>query len=375
MTSCRELVTICQNLTAQIENGPENFTTIANLISRRADLEMRFSAMLKEIIPPMEERTDRLTTSFLEELGNEVTQHANFAALLKSKIVNPMNNCIVTQKEKQRNINAMIKKELEGAKKISRQIEAAQKEIDILTERVNQAPQKADSFRHKLQRANLELQQQVQNEMKVTTKAQAQSIPIIHQQFSDFEAGRLLKEQQTIVAFENLRMKHHEAIDAEAIRLKTRVMNVDAADVSKRYVSKLFDPNTTSLKEEDEPTFVIAIADYHSTEPRDLQFRRGEEIKVTVQHKSGWWEGELNGKVGVFPRSFVMKPGDQDTSDKIGAVFLVIKDHVPERAGELKLLAGDLVYVDYVQKGRCSGTNLRDKKRGYFPLETLERRM
>jgi hypothetical protein len=287
-----------------------------------------------------------------------------------------MNNYVATMKEKQRSLNSMIKKELDKSKKVAKQVESAQKEVEMLQEKVNQAPPgKAEGFRTKLQKANQELQKQIQNEMKVTTKAQSLAIPTIHQQFSDFDAERLVKHQQTIVAFENLRTKLHEAIDNESSRLKAKVMNVDAADVSKRYVTRLFDPNTTSLKEEDESTYVVAISDYHSSEPRDLQFRRGDEIRVTLQHTSGWWEGELNGKIGVFPKSFVTKVNDQENSDKIGAVFLVVKDYTPERAGELKLLAGDLVYVDYVQKERCSGTNLRDKKRGYFPLETLERRM
>eukprot|EP01121_Diplochlamys_sp_Union-15-3_P003328 TRINITY_DN1317_c0_g3_i1.p1 TRINITY_DN1317_c0_g3~~TRINITY_DN1317_c0_g3_i1.p1 ORF type:complete len:317 (-),score=94.13 TRINITY_DN1317_c0_g3_i1:17-886(-) len=37
----------------------------------------------------------------------------------------------------------------------------------------------------------------------------------------------------------------------------------------------------------------------------DLAFRVGDVINVIYKDESGWWQGELNGKVGYFPSNFV----------------------------------------------------------------------
>jgi len=37
----------------------------------------------------------------------------------------------------------------------------------------------------------------------------------------------------------------------------------------------------------------------------DLSFHEGDNIKLINKHPSGWWEGELNGKIGFFPCTFV----------------------------------------------------------------------
>lgn len=34
-------------------------------------------------------------------------------------------------------------------------------------------------------------------------------------------------------------------------------------------------------------------------------FVPGEEIKVYNKQADGWWQGELNGRVGIFPATYV----------------------------------------------------------------------
>ncbi|EGD81760.1 hypothetical protein PTSG_11881 [Salpingoeca rosetta] len=55
------------------------------------------------------------------------------------------------------------------------------------------------------------------------------------------------------------------------------------------------------------PKLFRAIADFSSDDAEDLQFRAGATIIVTDQGegKESWWEGELDGKKGTFPGTFV----------------------------------------------------------------------
>lgn len=48
--------------------------------------------------------------------------------------------------------------------------------------------------------------------------------------------------------------------------------------------------------------------DYEPENPDELKLTVGDVVIVTnkdIPDNEGWWEGELNGKVGVFPTNFV----------------------------------------------------------------------
>eukprot|EP00013_Stygamoeba_regulata_P028858 CAMPEP_0177646796 /NCGR_PEP_ID=MMETSP0447-20121125/9957_1 /TAXON_ID=0 /ORGANISM="Stygamoeba regulata, Strain BSH-02190019" /LENGTH=1048 /DNA_ID=CAMNT_0019149337 /DNA_START=284 /DNA_END=3426 /DNA_ORIENTATION=- len=44
-----------------------------------------------------------------------------------------------------------------------------------------------------------------------------------------------------------------------------------------------------------------ALYDYDATDPNELSFKQNEIITILQKDPSGWWQGELNGRVGVFP--------------------------------------------------------------------------
>jgi hypothetical protein len=155
-----------------------------------------------------------------------------------------------------------------------------------------------------------------------------------------------------------------------------RMTDYDGRDRSGRFVQRVFDGSSVAATDREPSSLATAIADYNSDDPRDLAFEKGDKIQVLVPHSSGWWEGSLNGTRGMFPRSFVILPTELHAKNEpIGAVFMVVRDFVPGKGTEMRLLGGDLVYVDFITKGRCSGTCLRNGKRGFFPLDILEQRL
>ncbi|XP_028937158.1 neutrophil cytosol factor 2 [Ornithorhynchus anatinus] len=50
---------------------------------------------------------------------------------------------------------------------------------------------------------------------------------------------------------------------------------------------------------------VVALFSYQATQPEDLEFLAGDVIQVLAKVNEEWLEGECNGKVGIFPISFV----------------------------------------------------------------------
>lgn len=61
-----------------------------------------------------------------------------------------------------------------------------------------------------------------------------------------------------------------------------------------------------------------AIFDYEATREDELTLRRGEKVHLLsrdsrISGDDGWWTGEVNDRVGIFPSSYV---ANQDTVDK-----------------------------------------------------------
>ncbi|KAL5006934.1 hypothetical protein ScPMuIL_015740 [Solemya velum] len=48
-----------------------------------------------------------------------------------------------------------------------------------------------------------------------------------------------------------------------------------------------------------------ALYDYQARQTDELSIHTGEEIKVYNKQADGWWQGELNGRVGIFPATYV----------------------------------------------------------------------
>jgi len=75
-----------------------------------------------------------------------------------------------------------------------------------------------------------------------------------------------------------------------------------------------YDSNTPTREPTPVPGYKYAIALYDHLPQEDdpdvdyLQFKKGERILIIEEGEDdddGWWEGELNGKAGYFPRDFV----------------------------------------------------------------------
>ena len=82
---------------------------------------------------------------------------------------------------------------------------------------------------------------------------------------------------------------------------------------------------------------VVATYDYPSSENEDLSFSTGDKILVIEQVNNEWLKGQLNGKSGIFPISFVEKYGTQTTQ----AVF----DFPAECAEDLGVKTGERLFV------------------------------
>jgi len=66
-------------------------------------------------------------------------------------------------------------------------------------------------------------------------------------------------------------------------------------------------PTPASKPKEEEGFFADVIYDYNSGEAGDLKIAEGEVVLVTDRPSDDWWSGEVNGRKGLFPASYVKR--------------------------------------------------------------------
>jgi signal transducing adaptor molecule len=54
------------------------------------------------------------------------------------------------------------------------------------------------------------------------------------------------------------------------------------------------------------PSRVKALYDFDPQEEGELAFRRGDIIRVVNSAYEGWWKGELDGRIGIFPLTYIV---------------------------------------------------------------------
>lgn len=69
---------------------------------------------------------------------------------------------------------------------------------------------------------------------------------------------------------------------------------------------------TASNQPPSAPSRVRALYDFEPQEEGELAFRRGDVIRVVNSAYEGWWKGELDGRVGIFPLTYIVCGGSAE---------------------------------------------------------------
>lgn len=65
-------------------------------------------------------------------------------------------------------------------------------------------------------------------------------------------------------------------------------------------------PSAPSASPAQGPSRVKALYDFEPQEEGELAFRKGDVIRVVNSAYEGWWKGELDGRVGIFPLTYIV---------------------------------------------------------------------
>ncbi|XP_066505336.1 sorbin and SH3 domain-containing protein 2 [Hoplias malabaricus] len=126
-----------------------------------------------------------------------------------------------------------------------------------------------------------------------------------------------------------------------------------------------------------------AIYDFKALTAKELSFKKGETVYITRQIDNNWYEGEQNGKVGIFPISYVEKiplserkqpvrPPPPAQSREIGEAVARYNFSADTNV-ELSLRKGDhVILLRQVDQNWFEGRITETNKQGIFPVSYVD---
>jgi hypothetical protein len=105
-----------------------------------------------------------------------------------------------------------------------------------------------------------------------------------------------------------------------------------------------------------------ALYDYTADEENELGFKEGNIITILKKHEGGWWEGECNGKIGIFPGNYV---------EIIERKCVATYSYKATSEDELTINEGDIITILSEAEGWMLGVN-KEGKQGLFPANHIK---
>nr|CAH0107208.1 unnamed protein product [Daphnia galeata] len=126
----------------------------------------------------------------------------------------------------------------------------------------------------------------------------------------------------------------------------------------------------------------VALFDYQSSHPGDLNFKEGERIVLLSQVNDEWCKGSIGSSEGMFPLSYVRidvrpePPCEQQQPTSPSNRVLALYAFAAETDQDLSLKEGDIIRViESVGNGWLYGENCQSCRRGQFPESFVRREL
>eukprot|EP00126_Sphaerothecum_destruens_P011472 Sdes_comp20914_c0_seq2m18252 len=118
---------------------------------------------------------------------------------------------------------------------------------------------------------------------------------------------------------------------------------------------EVFEEAFDELSSVEVATTACVLHDYEAMNEGDISLKEGDVVRILRKVNDGWWQGELCGKIGMFPANYVeeMTAGESGLVEAKDALSssqraIVVLGHEPSSDSELQLLVGE--YVEVVDK-------------------------
>ena len=371
--SVNDPIPIFDRINNRLDYDQRTVEIILKYLYKRADIEEKYSDLLKSTVPDDYDKKNPFEVLLFREVKKESKQRKIFSQTIREKIADPFKNFQNEGKSQVKAFSKSYSKYYKELTSLSKKVEGYQSKLQQNSQKLLEIkdPKKKDSQILTVQQCakDLELAGRARNRYIETVQEQ---MPSIQNDFNSIDQKYQNQTKDTSVSFNQLKQKLQINVHRETVNSVNFMQSYDVEDRSKRFVSNTFEqqPEATQHENATKPIYVIALYNYQGESQYDLKFERGDRIRLCNMHSSGWWDGELNGKVGLFPKDYVVfeKPTIQETHPiEIGECFIATGNYNRVNAGEIDISVGDIVVVRTISTSICEGINLRTKEEGTFP--------
>lgn len=293
--------------------------------------------------------------------------HNNLASELSRQFIPPISRFVEFLGREQKRLEKSLHDSAESIKVLEKKIFVADSQREqARIESIHFSSMKNGRSRRNFERAEKEFKE-VEDEQKAFVK----NLNEVKFPGIVADATQIDFSVRTTIKNSMLNLAHSEVTSHEKLLATLETVHSSAEryepSIETQMVSKSLGVSNPGIR-----TFAIVRCSFHGDDINDLPLTRGQFIEVIRQHPSGWWEGECEGRRGLFPMNFV----DVITDVESGALticetFEVDSEFIPQHEDELALDFGDVVYVASVKNGWCDGYNIGNKKRGKFPTSVV----
>ena len=357
-----DLLIIFERLSHIISGDLDNIQLLLEYLRTRSEIEENFALQFTNFLKKTQRDHSSCQELVLSEIQSLIKHHANLSKLIQTDFIPPIQAFLQFSKKSQKDHSIQIKSITDSLKQLQKKLNISQSQLErAQLENLHFSIAKNDKSRRVVKELENDVQTIQKQQSSYLNQIIQTSFPKIIDSVTDFDFGIRTTIKNAMINFSTAELKEHEEQGNDVKNTQNFSSNYEPSIETQIIINSLTLSSSSHI-------YAIARADFYGEEFDDLRFLKGQLIEVFKQHPSGWWEGECNGKKGIFPSTFVEIISDSKTGTlKIGETFEIENFYEPHDETELFLDTGDIVFVDTLQDGWCTGYKINDKKIGKFP--------
>lgn len=332
-------------------------------LEKRQELEQNFADEMSQYIKSGNRNNSSASSLIYDEMFAVFAHHKDLANDIKVTFIPPIISIISYLDKEEKKINESIQKAENSIGIYEKKLFKARSQVETAKlEQLRFSSTKADILKRNVKLYEQELQI-VENDRDAHLKNLFDiELPNWLQSASELDFS-----VRTTIKNSMLNLTHLEISASERLAESLQAVNVASARYEPSSETMIL-AKSLGLLSSQHKIYAIVRCNYSSDNHNDLTISRGELIEIINQHPSGWWEGECNGRRGLFPMNFVEVITDVESGAlSIQECFEIEGFHLPVQEGELKLELGDVVFVATLKDGWCEGYKFGTDERGRFP--------
>lgn len=367
MKSTSDLLNLSETLDQVINDDLEGIEILCEYLKKRQQLEESFTNEISKFIATHRSNSNCMSLIY-DEMHATFQMHQELSDEILYQYIPPVNRFRAYLQKEHKSLNQALTNTCENIKLYEKKIFIAKSQLErTQIEALHSSTSKMDKMRRNVK--------SLEDDLKAVEKEQEDHFQYLNEiQYPKFLSRTTELDFSVRTTIKNSMMNLANAEISGCDKFLHSIQQVHASSI--RYEPSVETQNVGKSLGFIAPSkriFAIVRCNYDSEEITDLRLTKGQFIEIIRQHPSGWWEGECEGRTGLFPMTFVELITDAESGAlTIGETFEADGEHIPEYPDELPIDFGDILYVATLKDGWCEGYNIANGKKGKFPAKIIK---